>query len=312
MCSPTSCKGLSWVIFKINISILVLRKAVLVSQSVHCCGSDINILATAATASSGAHGHDCTSIEKENYLHIYNINWHKTSGSNFSWNNLNFSINCIRTHLSKVKLVSTAPSSQINTFPICSYGNCSVRALECLLIKGALNAPQGSGSTVNIIISLADTLGRLFSSRSPVYTCSYAWSPPPHLSVWLISRAIHMEMAAIHRGNPGRATRSLPSLLPNQSLLLLPYFKVLYCLIASPSFFFQSSSGSISPSGWKPPRTCQFLNPFGCILCVCFWVLALWGWSRGHRVIFELTGNVGGMHHHRPCRHSGCNCLSRT
>lgn len=136
--------------------------------------------------------------------------------------------------------------------------------------------------------------------------------PPPHLSVWLISRAIHMEMAAIHRGNPGRATRSLPSLLPNQSLLLLPYFKVLYCLIASPSFFFQSSSGSISPSGWKPPRTCQFLKPFGCILCVCFWVLALWGWSRGHRVIFELTGNVGGMHHHRPCLHSGCNCLSRT
>lgn len=49
---------------------------------------------------------------------------------------------------------------------------------DCLLIKGALNAPQGSGSTVNIIISLADTLGRLFSSRSLVFTCSYAWSPP--------------------------------------------------------------------------------------------------------------------------------------
>lgn len=64
-------------------------------------------------------------------------------------------------------------------------------------------------------------------------------------------------MAAIHQGVPGRATRSLPWLFLNQSLLL---FLLFYSSLFSNSgtFFlwvlslhFHSSSGSISLSGWK-------------------------------------------------------------
>lgn len=145
---------------------------------------------------------------------------------------------------------------------------------DCLLIKGELNAPRGSGSTLNIVISLADTRGRLFSSRSLVFSCSDAWSPL-HLSVWLISQDIHLEMAAIHQGDPGRATRSLPCLLLNQSLLLFSILKV-FLLPYSIAFFFFGfflliSILPLAPFlclAEKPPRTCQLLKPFGCILCL--------------------------------------------
>ena len=80
---------------------------------------------------------------------------------------------------------------------------------------------------------------------------------PFHLSVWLISLAIHVEMAAIHQGDRGRATRSLPWLFLNQSLLLFLLFYN-YLLSYSGAFLlwvlflhFHSYSGSISLSGWK-------------------------------------------------------------
>lgn len=157
---------------------------------------------------------------------------------------------------------------------------------------------------------------------------SVAWSPPRasslvvvmydplYLSVWLISQAIHVEMAAIHQGNPGRATCSLPWLFLNQSSSTF-YVTGLYCLLALRFFLwvlslrFHSSSGFIFLSGWKPQRTCQILKPFGCILCVSLWVPAWWGWSGGHCVTFELTGNAGGMHCHGPFLPSGLDCLSR-
>ncbi len=89
---------------------------------------------------------------------------------------------------------------------------------------------------------------------------------PPHLSVWLISQAIHVEMAAIHQGVPGRATRSLPWLFLNQSSLL---FLLFYSSLLSNSgaFFvwvlslhFHSSSGSISLSGWKTTKDLPVLE----------------------------------------------------
>lgn len=99
--------------------------------------------------------------------------------------------------------------------------------------------------------------------------------PPLHLSVWLISQDIHLEMAAIHQGDPGRATRSLPCLLLNQSLLLFSYLKV-FLLPYSIAFFFFGfflliSILPLAPFlclAEKPPRTCQLLKPFGCILCL--------------------------------------------
>lgn len=112
-------------------------------------------------------------------------------------------------------------------------------------------------------------LARLWTLSSllqiPLVACSplgasplvVAMHDPPHLSVWLISQAIHVEMAAIHQSDPGRASRSLPWLFLNQSLLLflLFYSSLLsyggaFFLCALP-LHFDSSSGSISLSGWK-------------------------------------------------------------
>lgn len=111
---------------------------------------------------------------------------------------------------------------------------------NCHLIKREMSVPQGSGLTLNIIISLPGTLSLLLSSRSLVFGCSDAWSP--YLSVWLISQAIHIEMAAIHQGYAGRATRILPRLCFNQSLPL--FFTFYFFTLLSRDRFSLSSFSS--------------------------------------------------------------------
>lgn len=152
------------------------------------------------------------------------------------------------------------------------------------LIRGKLKAPQGSGSTLNIIISLADTRGRLFSSRSFPLVVVISGLP----FVWIISQPFTWEMAAIHPGYPGMASRSLPCLLLHKSLLRFPYFKSLFSLRG---LLFVTFMLPLTPLLCLAAKTTKkLLKPFGCILCDCLWVPALWGWSRGWRVTFELTG----------------------
>lgn len=77
------------------------------------------------------------------------------------------------------------------------------------LIKTETIRPQGSVSTLCF-------LSRLFSSWSPILSCSDTWSP--HVSVWLIRRLIHVEMAAIHKTTrEGRPTHYHDSFLISSS-----------------------------------------------------------------------------------------------
>ena len=144
-----------------------------------------------------------------------------------------------------------------------------------------MSAPQGSDSTLNIIISLADTLRHWFPSWSLVFGCSNARSPP---FVCLANQPGHSRGDGSYPPRQRRKgdvlitmTLSYPICPP------FPFILQFFTLIAAPFSFEFSLFISILPLApflslaEKPLRTCQFLKPFGCILCVCLRVPAWWG-----------------------------------